>query len=112
MIKHLLTALALLLLASPAWGKWLIVDENGVVQDIASAKSYLSRGYGFKGAKTLEVPNNLGVAILDRYDGKLVTPYDGTEVERRIEIIDYAISVSRDVNEITDLEAMKTELEK
>ena len=48
---------------------WIICDENGRVQDIASSEANLSRGYDFPNYVKYDVANSIDVKIGDNYDG-------------------------------------------
>jgi hypothetical protein len=54
---------------------FVICDSNNVVQDIASERANLSRGYGFPKYKLWAfVDHNLDIRIGDTFDGSTVTP--------------------------------------
>lgn len=92
-MKFVFTLFFALIACSVSEAKWVIVDETGTVQDIASHRVNLSRGYRFSKPKVYEVPDALAVEILDKYDGQKVVRYSGTQKERRIELVDYAITL-------------------
>lgn len=52
---------------------FLICDKNDLIQDMASEKANLSRGYGFEDYKLYEVKGMAGAAIGDTFkDGILI----------------------------------------
>lgn len=112
MTLRILTILCVLLLAGPAWGKWIIVDDTGTVRDISSSKANLSLGYRFSGAKVVELPSNTAVDLLYRWDGKKVIPYSGTEKERRLELINYSLSEAKKQLDSLPSSTEKIELQK
>lgn len=52
---------------------FIIVDANNIVQDIATEKANLSRGYNYPGYKLYENVTVGDIQVGDTFDGKAVT---------------------------------------
>ncbi len=108
--------------------KWIVTDENEMVQDISSAESNLSRGYNYPNCVVWEVPTNLDVKIGDHYDGTTLIQNEKMRAERTLlgvkhQLVDVGIRIDKahdlgftDVeqfftNDKTSLETQKTTLE-
>ena len=61
---------------------FFIIDKNDVIQDIASERANLSRGYGFEDHKIFVTENMLGAGIGDTYkDGLFLIDIDRKAAE-------------------------------
>lgn len=109
---------------------WIICDANHTVQDRASVKANLSRGYGYIGYKEYEVPKGTDVRVGDTYKDGVLTKNAKRRAEVELEGIlhaivsesirvdkanelgvDFASIKSMYQNDLTKLQTRKAELE-